>query len=352
MPDINAAYSALSSISQKISLNSVVGSITSGVSVFASAAKSALGIPSLKVSTQFAPKDFAKPPVAGNPTSPTQAKIDTPKFAGAFTFPTDMQYYTMFSFKEYKKKDVTSVAKDSSSVVIILPLPANLTESFAVTYDTPMLGPVVGAAAEGIINAVRQNDVLGAMGAAGKNIVSAGEAGVLSGLKKMGGAGEMASQIGSMALGVAPNPHLAVIFSNIGLRSHKFSYKFAPRSEAELKILKTIITNLKHKMLPGLDKNGGMLFSFPDVVDIKFVTGRGQAPYVIKRCVMESLDINYAPGGSPAFFKTGDPVMVEISMSFKEMSPFTRDDILGSPDANARAARAAVAAPAPAPQQK
>jgi hypothetical protein len=79
-------------------------------------------------------------------------------------------------------------------------------------------------------------------------------------------------------------------------------------------------------MLPGMSGHD-MLFSFPDVVDIKFVTGKGQAPYTIKRCVMESLDVNYSPGGSPAFFKTGDPVMVELSMSFKEMSPFTRDDI-------------------------
>jgi len=228
-------------------------------------------------------------------------------------------------------KDVTAVAKDSSSVVIVLPLPANLSESFAVEYATPALGPVVGAAAEGIIAGARNAGAAGVAQSVMKgvtNIPAAAEAGALGALKKMGGAGETAANIGSMALGVAPNPHLAVLFTNIGLRSHKFSYKFAPRSAAELARLKAIIFNLKQKMLPGLDGSGGMLFSFPDVVDIKFITGKAKAPYIIKRCVMETLDVNYSPGGSPAFFKTGDPVMVEISMSFKEMSPYTRDDVI------------------------
>ena len=350
MPDVNAAYSVKSDLEIKIVQERFLANAKSDIKGLVDAVQSGAQAAALKVSSLFTSKNFKKAPPASASTTPEQAKQRKPAFVGALVYPADLQYYTRFSFKEYNKKDVTSVAKDSNSVDIILPLPANLTETFAVEYATPALGPVVGAAAEGIIKGVRQGGAAGLATAVGKglspsNLVTAGEAGVLNGLKSMGGAGEVAAQIGSMALGVAPNPHLAVIFSNIGLRSHKFSYKFAPRSEVELKSLKNILYHLKRKMLPGLDKSGGMLFSFPDVVDIKFMTGRGNAPYIIKRCVMESLDVNYSPAGSPAFFKTGDPVMVEISMLFKEMSPFTRDDVVGAPAAAAPATPPAAAPP-------
>jgi hypothetical protein len=328
MPDINAAFSAVSSIAEKTSLGNVVNNITSGVKGFADAAKSAYGTASLKVSSLFETKDFSKPLGKSKDDSPEKAKANVSKYVGALTYPADMGYYTVFSFIQYNKKEVTAVATDKNSVTIILPLPANLSESFNVQYETPSLGPVAGAATEGILSAMRNNDATGAITALskGETYAEAGVAGGLGFLKKAPIIGETAAAIGSMALGVAPNPHLAVLFTNLGLRTHKFSYKFAPRSEAELKRIKNIIYNLKHKMLPGMSGHD-MLFNFPDVVDIKFVTGKGQAPYTIKRCVMESLDVNYSPGGSPAFFKTGDPVMVELSMSFKEMSPYTRDDI-------------------------
>lgn len=332
MSDINSAFSANLTVGQKAAFENVMTNISSGISTISNAASSLFGkLPSLKISTSFEPKDFAKVNKASAAKTPEVAKSQAPSYKGVLTYPAGMQYYTMFSFKEYKKKNVTDVAQDKSSVTIVLPLPANMSETFGVEYSTPTLGPVVGAAAEGIIEGARKAGASGVVEAVGKgmaNIPEGIEAAGLNKLKSMSGTGETAAAIGSMALGVAPNPHMAVIFSNMGLRSHRFSYKFAPRSKEELGTLKAILYHLKHKMLPGLDKNGGMLFSFPDVVDIKFVTGRGKAPYIIKRCVMESLDINYSPGGSPAFFKTGDPVMVEVTMSFKEMSPYTRDDVI------------------------
>ena len=80
-------------------------------------------------------------------------------------------------------------------------------------------------------------------------------------------------------------------------------------------------------MLPRVSENT-MLFSYPSTCDISFHNGDNkEVPYKIKRCVMKSLTVNYAPNGTPAFFKSGDPVMVEVSMSFMEMSPFTANDV-------------------------
>ena len=42
---------------------------------------------------------------------------------------------------------------------------------------------------------------------------------------------------------------------------------------------------------------------------------------------MTSLSVNHAAGGTIAFHKGGDPVMVEINMTFREMGAFTRADL-------------------------
>ena len=82
-------------------------------------------------------------------------------------------------------------------------------------------------------------------------------------------------------------------------------------------------------MLPGTARSGesstGPLFSFPDVVDISFGPEK-DTPYFIQRSVLESMTVNYAPNGTPAFFKDGSPTDIEIGLNFKEIRVVTRND--------------------------
>jgi len=331
MPSLDSLYSTASSLSQKISALNIVDSVNAGVSNFSAAVQMAASkLPSLSVVSKFESKDLPKVLSAKDTMAPSEAMANKSAFAGALTFPSEMKYFTKFSFYEYDRKAVLAGAKDLPTQVIILPMPNNLQESFGVTYDTPSLGPVAGAATNSLINAIRGGEVPTPM--SGKEmaitLASAIGAKALKELKKPSSSEEAQNfgAIGSMIAGIAPNPNMAVLFSNIGLRSHSFSYKFAPTSAKELDTLKRIIAQLKIRMLPGMAKEGSMLFTFPDVCDIEFGPNKNR-PYKIKRCVMENLSVNYTPMGSPAFFKTGDPVMVEINMSFKEMSVFTRVDM-------------------------
>lgn len=317
-------YAIKDSIGAKVSSLNIAQSIDAGVAKFSEAAQGSLGsVPGLKILSKFIVKDMPKPPPqGGGGTSPEEAKQSGTAFAGALSFPSAMKYYTKFTFKEYDKKVVNQATKDQPTVVIILPRPNDMHESFGVTYAEPALGPVLGNATDSVVKALRGENIEGAK-TMGENTVKGGEAATLNLLKK--GGYEKTAALGSMGLGVAPNPNLAVLFENIGLREHSFSYKFAPTSRQELQTLKNIIQQLKTRMLPGMDTQ--MLFTFPDVCDIEFGP-IADNPYTIKRCVMTSLNVNYTPMGSPAFFKTGDPVMVEIQMSFKETSPYTRVDVV------------------------
>jgi hypothetical protein len=325
MSGLDSLYSTASSISQKVSALNVSSIVQAGIGNISTAMAAASSqLASLNILSKFQSKDLPKSLSAKDTKTPSEAMAAKSTFGGALTFPSEMKYFTKFSFFEYDKKIVTSAPKDLPTQVVILPMPNNLQESFAVQYETPALGPIVGAAADSLIKAVREksvaeftpDDFSGA-------VITAGAAGSLNALKKLS---PTAGAIGSMAFGIAPNPHLAVLFSDIGLRTHSFSYKFAPTSRKELDTLKNIITQLKIRMLPGMEDGGTMLFTFPDVCDIEFGPEKGK-PYNIKRCVMDNLSVNYTPMGSPAFFKTGDPVMVEINMSFKEMSVYTRSDL-------------------------
>ncbi len=335
MPSIDRLYSAEKRIDEKIDLQTIKDKINSGVANVREAAQEISKTVSLKIDSFFKTKDFPKVAAAGPTARPEAARTNRASLGGQgiLLFPAEMKYYTMFAFKQYNRGFALKASNDKATATIILPMPSNLTESFAVSYETPALGPIVGALTESLTNQARNagpenpgESSLGktsvatgvaviaqlAMSAAKSTSEAAGAPGIGAGLK--------------MISGVAPNPHLAVIFENVGLREHTFNYKFAPRSAAEMETLKRIISSLKKSLLPGLSASQSVLFSFPDVCDISFGPYK-DSPYRIKRCVMTNLSVNHAASGTIAFHKGGDPVMVEINMTFKEMGAFTRADL-------------------------
>lgn len=331
MPDVNVAYSQNTSLSAKAFVDNVADKIKSGVGNISEAAKQAAGTASAKVKSFFTPADV-KGGTKGAAGSSPQVSMESKRPLGPLEYPAQMKYYTLFSFKKYQRGFALGKHVDVNTAQIILPIPSNLTETFGVDYDTPALGPIVGSLAGTALAGQRQAEnrqpgdekTVGGMVTDGAMIAGRKIAGAAA-EKIVPGAGATTTALADIAAGKAPNPHLATIFRNIGLREHSFSYRLAPNSAAELAKVKEIIRQLKQAMLPGMTSGSDMMFTFPDVCDISFATGTLES-YKIKRCVLKNLSVNYAPNG-PAFFKTGDPVIVEISMSFMEMSVFTRADI-------------------------
>lgn len=324
MADASTIFSGQLTIGDKIKSLQISEKMSAGVDNVSVAWGNIKGS-ALSIGTKFSSK--LAPPVPAIPsTTPATTKQIVSvgrNFQGTATFPDGMKYYTKFSFYKYDKQGVTEAEKKQPTATIILPLPKDLHEAFGITYDTPSLGPVGGAVVDGALAAIRNRsagELVPGMG----TVADAAEAALFNQMKK--GNAALVGQIGQFATGQAPNPNMAVLFSNIGLRTHNFSYKFAPASAKELNTLKQIIFSLKQRMLPGLTGDSKALYTFPDMCDIQFGPTKNK-PYKIKTCVMENITVNYTPMGSPAFFKTGDPVMVEVTMSFKEMSAFTREDM-------------------------
>lgn len=341
---VNSGYSQLKDIGSKVNLDSAKNLVSSGVDKISGAAKNLFGgkVPSFNLPTSFKRSpDFGPTPasvaaqgsanvhrnLAGYAASPeaTRKMFEAPDIA-TYVYPANQKYYTLFTFNQYERIVPNQAPKEKTSISIVLPMPPELKENFNVRYAEPALG-IYGSVADSTIKGVRtalgDSNVPKDDKTLEGSIVALAGAGAIKGIEKIGG--ETGGAIARLATGVSPNPYLAVVFQDVQLREHTFQYRFSPRSLQELSTLKSIIKELKKRMLPGLTKGADLLFTFPDTCDISFGPDK-RIPYEIKRCVMTNLSVNYSPNG-PAFFKTGDPVIVDIAMSFREMSVFTRADM-------------------------
>lgn len=312
----------LASLADKVSLNGLKDIANKGV---AGLSKAAGGLfaksPAAQIQTSFPTNGLPRiAPDAAEPGPPPALKSTVP--VSALTYPTDLKYFTMFKFATYQRILPTDKPKQQYTATIVLPMPSNLNENFNVDYRTPDLG-VAGAAADQLMRNFADTGVRGGANDATIEGVAAGA--ITAAGAALLGQTSMAADVARIVTGLTPNPYEAVIFNNVKLRSHTFQYRFAPNSRAELETVKKIIKQLKKSMLPGFIKGSAdTAFTFPETCEITFGPNK-EIPYKLKRCVLDGLTINYSPNG-PAFFKTGDPVIVDVSMSFKEIEPYTRRD--------------------------
>lgn len=288
--------------------------------------------------TKFKKNDFQGSPSALAAQSAQKALTSKNETFEMLTYPEDIgKYFIKFSFYEYSRKEALDVSKDLATAVVIFPIPTNLNENFSLTYNNAKLGPVIGAGIETVTKMIQggvSSIDMNTLRDLGTTVSGALGVGAREAIKSVKG-GETLLNNYNLFAGTTPNPHLAAIFEDIGLRNHSFTFRFSPKNSGESETLKKIIRKLKRRMLPGTDgasqSSTGPLFSFPDVVDISFGP-KDIEPYLIKRSVLESMTVNYAPNGTPAFFKDGSPTDIEIGLNFKEVRVVTRLDYEDKPN--------------------
>jgi hypothetical protein len=297
-----------------------------------------------KIKSAFTGKDFSKK--ASQNVQPEAKKVKEQKIQllqplkSLSYYPAAMKYFMKFTIIDKSSESILSPIVEKEEVHIYLPIPNNMVDAYNVGYEDVQFGTVLGGSRE-LVNTIRQNNTSSTAGGFLNSVVDAltkestslantaiavsGAAG-LAGLGQIGAIGAAARD----ALRVAPNPYLATVFNNVKLRQHQFSYRFAPKSESELAKLKEITLAFRRASLPSLgapfDGKAGLLLKFPKEFKLEFYPTPNK-PYFFERCVLESISLNYTPNGSPAFFKTGDPVSVEMTLNFQEIRAITADNI-------------------------
>jgi hypothetical protein len=303
--------------------------------------------------------ELIKKETTGNKiVSPVNALYSNPKVKNTIVFPRDLtnEHYIIFSVMNRDRKDRTKAPTTTAIRNIVLPVPNNLQASYGAQYENEGLG-ALGAAAAGRLTAAQLgqgvNDIgeliskkfAAASGAfksgdsdgmlktaailapiAATAAAAGGAGSVAGGLAALGTGGSVLSGIG-VDEGLAINPHMAVLFKGVDFREHQFSYKFIARNSMESDIIQELIAVLKYHMHPGYTA-GTLGFTYPDEFEVSFADSIASSLYKIGTCVLKSLTVNYNGEGFPLFFEdTGQPVSVEINMSFQETQIITRENL-------------------------
>jgi hypothetical protein len=274
-------------------------------------------------------------PTASNAAPPIQPKLAPASKGGTFQFPSDFpyQYFLMMKFGPYRRQVALENQQVDHDLFIVLPMPANLGESFGATYNSVSMGPFGGELIKGISGIA--SDV-----SAGVDFKKSITDKITDGLRKLNNSdgtltatllsqatkGSEALNLGvNMLYGMTPNPNLAVGIQGIPLRTYSFSWKLAPRSAAESQTLIDIIFHLKQRMHPLKE---GFALRYPDYCNVSLHSSgvlKDLIPF--KRSVLVDMKVNYAPNGLPSFFaKTQTPTEMELSLTFHETEVFTRVD--------------------------
>ena len=266
-------------------------------------------------------KDNFVPPTKLNSISPEETKNRPP---GNYTFPSDIgDYFIKLTFNRYDRKLAIGNRIELPTCIINLPIPQNLQEQFNMSYSDKQLG-IAGFLEDVAGEVVRGQGTPQAFENLGSRLrgeIVSTQGAYYAG-RTLAGLSDSVGAAVDKATGVILNPFQALIFQGISLRTHQFTYRFSPNTMKESETLKNIIKELKLRMHPQKD---GLIYQFPDVCEISF--GTPGDPYIFKTCALESMTVNYAPGGQPSFFtETKQPTEVEVSLTFKELQPVTRED--------------------------
>jgi len=217
------------------------------------------------------------------------------KVVSPIVFPQDLDnnYYMIYNVMKKRRtsRDVRGIADVRKSIV--LPIPSNLIVNYGVNYANERLGifgagaanrldPGVGdlaqeitSKASQIMNSLKAGDTDAAIQAASisaplvSSLFAGRLAGSLAGLLTLGGTGGNVLTGISVDTGIALNPHLAVVFENVGFRQFQFNYKFVARNTTESRLIKNIINTFRYHMHPDF-AGGNLAFEYPDEFHIQF----------------------------------------------------------------------------------
>jgi hypothetical protein len=185
-------------------------------------------------------------------------------------------------------------------------------------------------------------------------------------LGKLTGAGDVAMQ----AAGVVSNPQTQLLYRSISLRTFNLDFIMTPKNSQEAKTVKDICDTFTFYSLPGIAGAQvgipGQYLTPPQIFSIKFkflgqngvagsltnifnsalsniglgfltqndptgtiTNGAAAKIMTINDCVLESVQVDYAPNGWAAY-NDGYPIQTRLSLTFKETQMLTKQHFSGS----------------------
>ena len=239
--------------------------------------------------------------------------------------------YIVFDIRDRKignKKDLANT--------IALYIPDELISSSSVSYGQTDISPIAKAIS-GVIDSFSEDT-----GNVGDAFTSGGQA--VAGVFKNKIENFITGGIKNVRKGIAINPQKEALLQPLEFRTFSFNYEFNPRSEEEARRVREIIHTFRMAMLPdgltatelGFNVNveeqdpelkrqsNEIFFSFPNVFDIYFDGPIGDKVDGFLPAVCTNAEVNYTGGQKFATHYDGQPVKVDLALSFQEIRVMTR----------------------------
>ncbi len=243
--------------------------------------------------------------------------------------------------------------------IILLPMPANITDRKEVGYGPDSLDALSKLGADVVNTTVQAGGQALAAGftdsrgwseaskiagqgvkdiqsklAPGGNVNKLGEQ-VVANLTAQAaslipGVNVTARQLLSRSQGKILNPNMELLFDGPSLRSFGFQFKLTPRDQTESYQIKSIIRSLKKNMSPRVDAgaNASTFLSTPNIFEIAYRKGNKNHPFLhkFKQCALKDLSVNYTGENVYATYEDGTPISTTMTLSFQELVPIYDKD--------------------------
>jgi hypothetical protein len=195
---------------------------------------------------------------------------------------------------------------------------------------------LAGDMAQGIAGVINEAGFADKIKAAAK-----GTSGVALELTKMAGFGvvgiipgfENARAVYDKFKGQAKNPNLESVFKSVPFREFNFPFTFAPKNEKEKDNVHKILQLFRFHMLPEHQNGANGYFNVPSEFQITYMYRDQENTYLprISRCVLKSVDIDYAPEGVVSTLVPDDrgapPTLINLSLAFGETEIMTKETV-------------------------
>ena len=126
------------------------------------------------------------------------------------------------------------------------------------------------------------------------------------------------------------NPAVEILFANTLVRQFTLEVLMAPRNEQESINMKSIIKTLRFHGAPEISDVFSLFWIPPAEFDITFFNKGVENMNILRinTCVLERIEVDYAPTGVYSTFRNGHPVAARLSMGFRELEPNHKKRIL------------------------
>lgn len=241
----------------------------------------------------------------------------------------DVGIHTRMQLFKYARPSPNSNVLKQPLGTIVLPYPDHIPpDHYSMdirSTDLGMLGNLTEGLRQGeewtrLNNTVRERLGLGEGTAADVAMIAALGLAVAP---KVGDLNLPAAQNAQAKTGVVRNPHTALLFNNVNLRTFQIQWKLSPRSAAQSAKLNSIINVIKKAMHPNLAL-GGFALDYPNLVRIDFNNDK-EGITKIDYAFIKDLTIDGTPNGH-VFYRDGYPSLINITMTVEEIITKTSED--------------------------